>query len=275
MTEKLEPPIVGAALTTATLAIHRDWIFEKQRDLEIQDFFSSATLDGDWRAVAGEVRRLLDGYTGRLGMHGPFWGFTIGSQDPLIRAVVTKRLLQGLDACEAIGATQMVIHSPFTTWDYNNLDINPGARDALTERVHQTLKDVVQRAEGIGCELVIENIEDKDPAARVLLAKSFNSAAVKVSIDTGHAHYAHGSTGAPPVDYYVEAAGEELAHVHIQDADGYSDRHWLPGDGTVNWSAVFRALGRLSTKPRLLIEVKDQINIRRGAAHLEALGLAQ
>jgi sugar phosphate isomerase/epimerase len=275
MTATSELPIVGAALTTATLAVHRDWILEKQRDLEIQDFFSSATLDGDWRAVAGEVRRLLDGYTGRLGLHGPFWGFKIDSQDPLIRAVVTKRLLQGLDACEAIGATQMVIHSPFTTWDYNNLDINPGSRDALAERVHQTLGDVVKRAENIGCELVIENIEDKDPKARVLLARSFNSAAVRVSIDTGHAHYAHGSTGAPPVDYYVEAAGEDLAHVHIQDADGYSDRHWLPGDGTVNWSAVFRALGRLSTKPRLLIEVKDQANIRRGAAHLESLGLAQ
>ncbi|WP_445488268.1 sugar phosphate isomerase/epimerase family protein [Rhodopseudomonas sp. RCAM05734] len=270
----MELPVVGAALTTKTLAIHRDWILEKQRDLEIQDFFSSETLDGDWRAVADDVRRLLDGYTGRLGMHGPFWGFKIDSQDPLIRAVVTKRLLQGLDACEAIGATQMVIHSPFTTWDYNNLDINPGSREALAERVHQTLRDVVQRAEGIGCELVIENIEDIDPMARVLLARSFNSVAVRVSIDTGHAHYAHVSTGAPPVDYYVDAAGADLAHVHIQDADGYSDRHWLPGDGTVNWMAVFRALGRLSQRPRLLIEVKDQLNIRRGAAHLEALGIA-
>ena len=91
---------------------------------------------------------------------------------------------------------------------------------------------------------------------------------------TGHAHYAHVSTGAPPVDYYVDAAGDDLAHVHIQDTDGYSDRHWLPGDGSVRWAAVFRALGRLSSKPRLLIEVKDQANIRRGAAHLEALGLA-
>ncbi|MBC7585302.1 sugar phosphate isomerase/epimerase [Tardiphaga sp. vice154] len=274
MIAKSDLPVVGAALSMATLAIHRDWILEKQRDLEIQDFFRSETLDGDWRAVADGVRRLLDGYTGRLGMHGPFWGFKIDSQDPLIRAVVTKRLLQGLDACEAIGATQMVIHSPFTTWDYNNLDINPGAREALAERVHQTLRDVVQRAEGIGCELVIENIEDIDPMARVLLARSFDSAAVRVSIDTGHAYYAHVSTGAPPVDYYVDAAGADLAHVHIQDADGYSDRHWLPGDGTLNWNAVFKALGRLSHRPRLLIEVKDQANIRRGAAHLEALGLA-
>ena len=83
MAESLEAPIVGAALTKQTLALHRDWILEKQRDLEIQDFFSSETLDGDWRSVGAEIRRLLDGYTGRLGIHGPFWGFKIDSQDPL------------------------------------------------------------------------------------------------------------------------------------------------------------------------------------------------
>ena len=46
--------------------------------------------------------------------------------------------------------------------------------------------------------LVVANIEDKDPMDRVTLARSFGSPAVKVSVDTGHANYAHGSTGAPP-----------------------------------------------------------------------------
>src|SRR4029450_2530947 len=194
MAASSEAPILGAALTKETLAIQRDWILEKQRDLEIQDFFSSETLDGDWRSVGAEIRRLLDGYTGRFGIHGPFWGFKSDSQDPLIRAVVPKRLLQGLEVCEFVGATQMVIHSPYSTWDYNNLDINPGARARVIERVHATLGDVVNPAERIGCDLVIENIEDRDPMDRVQLANSFESPAVRVSLDTGHANYAHGST---------------------------------------------------------------------------------
>ena len=273
MTENPSPPIVGAAMNSPSIAAYRGWIIEQQRDLEIQDFMDAHTLDGDWRSIADNIKRQLDGYHGRLGIHGPFWGFTIDSQDPLVRAVVTRRLLQALEACETIGATQMVIHSPFTTWDYNNLDLNPRSREALIERVHATLKDVVKRAEDIGCELVIENIEDKDPMARVQLAKSFNSKAVRVSLDTGHAHYAHVSTGAPPVDYYVDAAGNMLTHVHIHDNDGYADRHWLPGEGTVRWQAVFRALGALSVQPRLVIEVKDKMQIRRGADCLGALGL--
>lgn len=268
-------PVLGAALPLRQLQQHLNWILEKQRDLELQDFYPAETLEGDWRPLAQQIRGLLDGYRGRLGIHGPFVGLKIDSADPEIRAVVRRRMLQGLEVCEAVGATQMVIHSPFSTWDYNNLDNNPGARDLVTERVHLTLRDAVARAESTGCVMVIENIEDKDPAARVALAASFNSDAVRVSVDTGHAHYAHGSTGAPPVDYYIQAAGEALHHVHLQDADGYADRHWNPGEGTVRWASVFRALSRLQSQPRLILEVRDGARIREGATYLEALGVAE
>ncbi|MHC2480703.1 sugar phosphate isomerase/epimerase [Rhizobium leguminosarum] len=169
----------------------------------------------------------------------------------------------------------MVIHSPFTSWSYNNLDDNAGAREALVERTHMTLRDAVRRAEDIGCTMVIENIEDKDPHIRVALAESFNSPAVAVSIDTGHAHYAHGYTGAPPVDYYVKAAGNRLQHVHLQDADGYADRHWSLGEGSIHWHAVFRALAKLESNPRLIIEIKDKSKIPASAAYLASIGVAE
>jgi len=268
-------PVLGAALKLAGIRQHRDWLLEKQRDLELQDFHTAETLEGDWRPLVEETRKLLDGHTGRLGLHGPFWGFKLDSHDPAIRAIVTRRLLQGLDACAALGATQMVIHSPYTAWDYNNLDNSRNGRDELLERTHQTLRDAVTRAAESGVVLVIENIEDRDPHARVALAASFNSPAVKVSIDTGHAHYAHGSLAAPPVDYYVHAAGDALNHVHLQDADGYADRHWNPGEGTIRWQAVFAALSRLSSNPRLILEVRDATTLRQGTAFLEQLGLAE
>ncbi len=120
-------PILGVALPLEGLRLHKDWILEKQRDLELQDFIFAEVLNGDWRPLADEIRRELDGYRGRLGIHGPFWGFNIATQDPDVRAVVQKRMSQGLDVCAHVGATQMVIHSPYTTWDYNNLDYNPAA----------------------------------------------------------------------------------------------------------------------------------------------------
>jgi sugar phosphate isomerase/epimerase len=268
-------PLLGAAVPLAGLRQHRDWILERQRDLEIQDFFWADVLNGDWKPLAAEIKRELDGYTGRLGIHGPFWGFNIATNDPDVREVVRKRMAQGLDVCAALGATQMVVHSPYTTWDHNNLDYKPTARADVVERVHATLDVAVTRAESMGCVLVIENIEDIDPHARVELAKSFNSPSVRVSLDTGHANYAHLSTGGPPVDYYVHAAGELLHHVHLQDTDGYADRHWNPGEGNVPWRELFRAFGRLSSEPRLILEVIDKANLRVGADHLISLGIAQ
>ena len=268
-------PVLGAALPLAGLRAHRDWILESQRDLEVQDFFMADVLDGDWKPLADEVKRELEGYRGRLGLHGPFWGFSIASRDPAVRALVSRRIGQGLDVCGHLGATQMVIHSPYTTWDHNNLDYNPGGRDLVVELVHATIGDAVARAAGMGVTLVIENIEDKDPHIRVDLAKSFGSAAVKVSIDTGHANYAHHSTDGPPVDYYVHAAGDMLDHVHLQDTDGHADRHWAPGEGNIRWEEVFRALGRLQASPRLILELRDQKKLRAGADHLIRLGLAR
>lgn len=268
-------PTLGVALPLGGLMMHRDWIIERQRDLELQDFFEPEVLGGDWKPLAARIKRELDGYRGRLGIHGPFWGFSIATKDSDVAAIVTKRMHQGLDVCAAVGANQMVIHSPYTTWDYHNLDYTPGARTQLIERVHGILGTAVKRAETMGCTLVIENIEDKDAHARVELARSFNSPAVRVSIDTGHANYAHGATGGPPVDYFVHAAGDMLHHVHLQDTDGYADRHWNPGDGNIAWHEVFRALAPLQSQPRLILEVRKNDTVRAGADHLIALGLAQ
>jgi sugar phosphate isomerase/epimerase len=268
-------PVIGAAVVLETFERLRNWAFERERDVELQDFFAPEVLDGDWTALTDRYRRLLDGHRGRIGIHGPFWGFAIDTHDSEVAAVVRKRLGQGLDVCAAVGATQMVLHSPFTTWDAHNLDAWAGARGAMIERVHRNIGAIVRRAEEQGVELVIENIEDKDPAERRRLAESFDSDAVKLSIDTGHAHYAHGATGAPPVDYFVTSAGEMLAHVHLQDADGWADRHWAIGEGTIRWPAVFAALARLEAKPRLLLELLDHDRIVESAERLEALGLAQ
>lgn len=268
-------PVLGAAMTLPDYEKHQALMTELPRDLELQDFIFADVLNGDWRDLAGKAKTLLAGHQGRVGIHGPFMGFTIDTADPDVRDVVTRRLLQGLDVCETLGATHMVVHSPFTTWDHNNLDNSPNGRDRMTELCHLTLDPVVRRAEDIGCELVIENIEDKDPHDRVRLADSFKSDSVAVSIDTGHAHYAHGSTGAPPVDYYIHAAGNRLRHIHLQDADGYADRHWTLGQGTIQWEAVFDALKSLTSTPRLIIELRDNAGLPASIGYLNALGLAR
>ncbi|MBY5971565.1 sugar phosphate isomerase/epimerase [Ferrimonas balearica] len=269
-------PVIGAALMVPELATYRDWLFEKNRDLEIQSFADPALLaSGDWQPLVDEAKRQLDGFAGRHGIHGPFWGLSFANPDPEIRAVVTRRMAQGLDICEALGGSHMVIHSPFTTWDHHNLSTYPGGLARVTDWVHESLGAAVTRAENAGITLVLENIEDVDPEARKELVQSFGSEALKLSIDTGHAHYAHGSTGAQPVDYFVRSAGDLLGHVHLQDADGYADRHWSIGEGTIRWPEVFRAIAATGANPRLILELRNRADIPRSMAWLESRGLGQ
>jgi sugar phosphate isomerase/epimerase len=56
-------------------------------------------------------------------------------------------------------------------------------------------------------------------------------------------------SAAPAVDFYVRAADAELHYVHLQDSEGYADRYWLPGEGTIRWDGVFRAMSDFPFHP--------------------------
>ena len=133
---------------------------------------------------------------------------------------------------------------------------------------------VVKAAETSGITLVIENILDVNPVTRRAMVDSFGSDAIALSIDTGHAHLARRMSGAPPVDYFVRDAGEQLRHVHLQDLDGHADRHWAPGEGEIHWFEVFRALSECSSDPHLVLELRRKTDIPAGFAFLQKHGLA-
>ncbi|MBM7067405.1 sugar phosphate isomerase/epimerase [Actibacterium sp. 188UL27-1] len=267
-------PLIGAALDIKDLEVYRNWILDHQRDVELQDFHHPDMLTGDWEDLAARAKTLLAGHTGRLGLHGPFRGFLLHSQDPDIRRIIAKRLDQILDVCMVTGATQVVIHSPFTAWDHHNFLNFLGSFDNVVEDTHKNIGAAVKRAANQGVTLVLENVDDVDPNSRKTLAESFASDAIRVSVDTGHAAYAHGSNGAPPVDYFIRSAGALLDHVHLQDADGYADRHWSIGAGSLPWGAVFKAIADLPTQPRLLLELRNKADIPASMAFLTNAGLA-
>ena len=75
--------------------------------------------------------------------------------------------------------------------------------------------------------------------------------------------------------YFIHAGGDLLAHVHLQDADGYADRHWIPGEGTILWHTVFSAIERTRANPRLLLELRDMSRIQEAAGWLVEQGLGR
>lgn len=267
-------PVIGAQLTVLDLPKHRDWLFEKNRALELPEFCMADILAAPGPFI-DMAKKTLDGWSGRLGIHGPFSGFELDTRDKEVRAVVQKRVDQALEAAEKLGATQIVLHSPYDPWDAHNLDNKPNDRKKRIDAMLETLAPALKRAEAQGVEIVLENIKDTDPAHRAAVVEAAGSPALKLSVDVGHAFWAHVSAGAPPVDRYISSAGNALAHVHLQDADGYADRHWVLGEGTIPYAPIFSALAALSSNPRLIVEINEFGRVQEAAAHLAALGLGQ
>lgn len=276
-------PVLGVALTLEQIETTeglRDFILGADRDVEIRDLVADGALHGErGREIGARVRQRFEGHRGRIGIHGPYEGLLIDAPDPEVRAIVKARLDRALDALIVMnggrGGGHMVVHSPYTTWHWYNRGTAFDDCAGILERTHLCLADAVDKAADCGLTIVIENCEDKDPWERVGLAASFGSPAVRVSLDTGHAHYAHGATGAPPVDVFVRAAGAMLAHVHLQDADGFGDRHWAIGRGTIRWASVFAALAGLPEMPRLMLEMAEARDVIASAKWLAAEGLAE
>ena len=269
------PFSVGAALLSFELPKHKDWLMEGHRDIEIQDPCMPAILDSDWKPLAAIIKSQLEGYTGRMGVHGPFYGIKISAFDTKIQDTIRGRMMQALEFIEAVGATHMVIHSPFEYFGNHFQNFAKGDRLKLEiEAVHSTLKGVVPAAADLGCTIVIENIYDKNPAMLLDLVNSFESDFVKMSLDVGHAMIMH-QFGGPSPDQWVAAAGNQLGHVHLQDTDGLEDRHWAPGKGNINFYALFEALQKLDQLPRLILELDNKDWIPEGFEHLKSQGLAK
>jgi sugar phosphate isomerase/epimerase len=268
-------PRLGVALTIGDFAPLRDWIRDHDRAVEIQDFCTPEAMTRDQTPRIEAWARALDGHRGPRVLHGPFYGLDLANPDDEIRAVVQRRLIRGVEVAATLGCGLMVVHSPFDQWGRLNYRTYSGYRDALMGFSAMALRPVLARAADAGVTLALENIEDCDPADRVDLVRQLNHPNLRVSLDTGHAMLTHCRMGAPPVQDHVTVAGDLLAHVHLQDVDGWGDRHWHPGEGIVPFAPLFHAFALLKTMPYLILEVNDRKPaLPATVARLEAAGIA-
>lgn len=267
-------PIVGAQITALDIPRHRDWLFEKNRDLELPEYSMNDLLRKP-QPMIDLAKKYLDGFQGRLGIHGPFSGFELDVKDKVIRPVVQDLLMQTLACAEALSARQIVLHSPFDLWSVTNNAKGPHELEGHISAIADTLAPMLKRAEDTGVMVVIENIKDVDPGHRQAVLDAAASPALRLSVDIGHAYWAEKNCDAPSADGFITAAGEALGHVHLQDSDGIADRHWALGEGNLPMAPVFEALAKIESQPHLIVEIKEFDKIEQSVAHLESLGLAQ
>ena len=95
-----ELPVIGAQLSSVLdLDRHRDWLFEKNRDLELPEFCMADILKNPDPFIDMAKEKSSMAGAGGLGIHGPFSGFELDVKDRDLRAVVQTRLDQALAVC--------------------------------------------------------------------------------------------------------------------------------------------------------------------------------
>lgn len=252
---------IGAAVTLDNIDAVFNWLCEQDRPIEIQDFTLPNILSGDLSGLVSRYQEKLQAHKGPRGLHGPFFGLDLGNLETAFQKLITARLLSALEICEHMNAQYMVIHSPFNDWIKLNQWQYPFVQSGVISSMGDILKVPLQRAADIGCTLVLENCDDTDPDMRMRAVREIDHFNLQLSVDTGHAHLSHCNYKAPSVVDFIAAAENRLAHVHLQDVDGYADRHWLPGEGAISWQPVMDALQKSESAPKLIIEVRKNIGL--------------
>lgn len=251
---------IGAAVTLGNIESIFSWLCQGQRPIEIQDFTSPNLLGGIPVEIVIAYQRMLKPHKGVRGMHGPFFGLDLGNLEKEFQKLISQRYLNALDICEKLSCQYMVVHSPFNEWMRLNRLQYPQVKTGTIDAMVDILEAPLQRAADIGCTLVLENCDDTDPLMRLDAVFEIGHPNLKLSVDTGHAYLSHCNYKAPSVIDFIASAEGHLAHMHLQDCDGYADRHWLPGEGSISWPAVMNALKASRSQPHLIVEVRKNMH---------------
>ena len=77
---------------------------------------------------------------------------------------------------------------------------------------------------------------------------------LRVCIDTGHAHRA-ALWEKIPGDEYLREFRDLIVELHINDNEGTDDLHLPPGEGTIEWTAIYAEMRKLREDVVLCLEI--------------------
>ena len=118
--------------------------------------------------------------------------------------------------------------------------------------MHKLLDEMAEYVLPLPVVIGLENLNWRvDPKEDLDIVRTYGADAMGFVLDTGHAHLFEAN------DEYLTDCGPRLCSLHIHDNDGLTDRHWLPGKGTMKWESWVHELVRSGYTGPLLTEVQD------------------
>jgi sugar phosphate isomerase/epimerase len=193
------------------------------------------------------VRRYADTYGVELwSCHLPFYPFEIidlSSEDASLRER-TLAYYEGLIAKgTAVGITRFVVHpSGEPISDETRANRLSGAKDSLAK--------LAELAETYGATIAVEDLPRSCLANTADELAELISASDKLRVCFDVNHLLQGTHAD-----FLEKLGDKIITLHISDYDFKDEKHWLPGEGTIDWSALMDVLDEIGYAGPFLYEL--------------------
>ena len=176
--------------------------------------------------------------------HLPFWPFDqIDISKPSIAEKSVEYFKGYIDKGTKIGIDKYIIHP-------SGEPIDESERGVRMETAKRSLSILADYAYAKGATICVENLprtclgrDSKD----ILELISANDK-LRACFDTNHL------LGENPIDF-IKTIGDKIVTMHVSDYDFKNERHWLPGEGLLDWQSILSAIKKIGYKGSWLYEI--------------------
>ncbi len=165
--------------------------------------------------------------------HLPYYPFAfadVSSTDQVVRENVLAYFTQKIADFSAIGITRFVVHP-------SGEPIAPEERAAKLAYSKETLFRLAEIAHSYGAVIAVEDLPRSclGNTADELAELVSGNDKLRVCFDVNHLlQSSH--------EDFLQKLGNKILTVHISDYDFKDEKHWLPGEGDIDWQALYQGL---------------------------------
>jgi sugar phosphate isomerase/epimerase len=192
-------------------------------------------------------------------IHAPFMDLNPGSVEPLLREATLHRFRQVLDVAAVVRPRVIVFHPGYDRWRYG------GMQEAWLRHTIDAFLMVLERTEGIGCTVAVENIFEEEPSTLRVLLEALDAPRLRHCFDVGHWNLFH----RVDMETWFAELGHHIAHVHVHDNCGTKDDHAPIGEGNIDFDLYFRLMKEYAPDATYTIEAHDRAAVDRALARLQ------
>lgn len=227
--------------------------------LQPEIYFNSHTLDHLSPREMERISRALSFKRVSITFHGPFMDLNPGAVDEKVRELTIFRFNQVMDLVPYLHPRSIVFHPGYDRWRYDN-DVTLWLKNSLL-----AWKALLRRAEALSVKIALENVFDENPTPLRRLLEAADSPFLGYCMDAGHGHI----FSEVPLPEWIEALGSRLIEIHLHDNHGQADEHLPPGQGDIDFPAIFSSIRGKKLDPIYTIEPHEITHLEPS---LQALG---